>query len=85
MPRKLSSEWVSSSKLCEVFGISTKLLIRLRADTTLREGTHWVNISPTAARPTYRYHFKRVEKALGVKGDRPAATASDTSALAHPQ
>lgn len=66
-PRKLTSEWVASSVICRELGFSTKHLLKLRGEKLLTEGTHWVNISPQAARPTYRYHLKRCGKVLGVK------------------
>lgn len=69
VPRKLSSEWVASSVACQVLGFSIKHLTRLREDGTLKQGTHWRNISPTAARPTYRYHLKRCEAVLEGKAE----------------
>lgn len=66
-PRKLSSDWVSSGAMCRELGFSAKHLLKLRGEKLLAEGTHWVNISPNAGRPTYRYHIKRCKIVLGVK------------------
>lgn len=30
----------------------------------LKEGTHYRNISPGAARPSYRWHLSKIEKLL---------------------
>uniref|UniRef100_A0A832H078 DNA-binding protein n=1 Tax=Oscillatoriales cyanobacterium SpSt-402 TaxID=2282168 RepID=A0A832H078_9CYAN len=61
------SDWVKGSEVCEHLGISDDHLTRLRKEGLLKENKHWRNIArPQAARPTYRYHLKLVEKALEV-------------------
>lgn len=64
MRRKLSSEWVTTAVACQQLGIAVKHLWKLR-DELLKEGKHYRNIaSPTAARPTYRWHLKKIEELL---------------------
>lgn len=64
------ADWVSSGIICENLGISGKHLARLREEGLLKEGKHYRNIArPQAARPTYRYHLKLVEKALEVPAE----------------
>ncbi|MDX2240174.1 MAG: hypothetical protein NW224_05780 [Leptolyngbyaceae cyanobacterium bins.302] len=64
------ADWMSSGVVCQKLGISTKHLARLREEGLLKEGKHWRNIGrPQAARPTYRYHLKLVEKALEIPAE----------------
>lgn len=59
------SDWVTTAKLCEALGISNKHVWKLRDEGLLKQGQHWRNIArPQAARPTYRWHLKRCEKAI---------------------
>jgi len=65
MSRKLSREWVTTAAAAGALGISRDHLCALRDEGFLKNGTHWRNISrPGAARPTYRWHIKRIELAL---------------------
>lgn len=64
------ADWVATGIMCEALGISDKHLWRLRDEGLLKEGTHWRNIArPQAARPTYRWHLKRCEKALEIPAE----------------
>jgi predicted ArsR family transcriptional regulator len=66
----VKADWVSSGAVCQKLGISVKHLTRLREEGLLKEGRHWRNIArPQAARPTYRYHCKLVEKALEIPAE----------------
>lgn len=64
MARKLSSEWVTTAVATEHLGCSDKHLWKLR-DELMKMGRHYRNIArPHAARPTYRWHLKRIEQLL---------------------
>ncbi len=60
----LSSDWVGTRKLCEVIGCHRHHIDTLKKWKVLQPKKHWKNISPSAARPTYRYHLKRCIAAL---------------------
>lgn len=71
----LSSDWLTTSELCNLWGCSRDHLQTLRKQRILKPKLHYKNISPYAARPTYRYHRGRCEKALEVaeESTQPAA------------
>lgn len=59
------ADWVKTPEVCKLLGISVKHLYRLRDEKLLKQGTHWRNIArPMAARATYQWHVKRIEKVL---------------------
>ncbi|NJN59396.1 MAG: DNA-binding protein [Leptolyngbyaceae cyanobacterium SL_5_9] len=59
------SDWVATGVACLKLGISAKHLWKLRDEQLLKQGKHWKNIArPQAARPTYRWHLKRIEAVL---------------------
>lgn len=62
--RPLSSDWVTTGVATQQLGISAKTLWKLREEL-FREGHHYRNMArPMAARPTYRWHLKRIEQLL---------------------
>lgn len=69
------SDWVATGVVCQILGISPKHLWRLRDEGLLKANHHWRNIArPQAARPTYRWHLKRCEKAVEVDRSSSAST-----------
>lgn len=65
-PRRNPKDWLSTSAMAEVLGCSIDHLYRLRDIGELKKGTHWYCLNQQAARPTYRWHKKRVEQVLGI-------------------
>lgn len=57
--------WVTAGELVEKLGISPSHLKTLRK-SVFKPKKHYRNISPGAARPTYRYHLKKCEEVLNV-------------------
>lgn len=71
MPRRLSSNWVTTEVAARALGCSRDHLCSLRDEGFLKNGKHWRNIArPGAARPTYRWHIKRIETALETPPER---------------
>lgn len=67
MPRRHNpKDWLPTSAMAEVLSCSIDHLYRLRDIGELKKGTHWYCLNQQAARPTYRWHRKRVEQALGI-------------------
>jgi hypothetical protein len=64
MSRTRSPEWVSTQEMCELLGCTRQHLANLREQEVFKQKRHWINISPLAARPTYRYHSTRCQTAL---------------------
>lgn len=60
----LTSDWVKTSEICQSLGCSRWHLETLREQEVLKRSEHWLNISPLAARPTYRYHEERCRAAI---------------------
>jgi hypothetical protein len=60
MARK--SAWFSTSKTAEALGVTVDYLLALRTVEEIKPGVHFRTISrPNAARPTYRWHLKKME------------------------
>lgn len=65
------SDWVSTSEAAEQLGFSARHLMRLKECRFLVQRIHWKNINPYAARPTYRWNVKAINRALEAKVDSP--------------
>lgn len=62
-----SSNWLTTAEAAAELNISTKHLLKLRAEGIFKIGKHWRDVrGKYAARPTYRWHLENCEKALGV-------------------
>lgn len=64
--RRNPKDWLSTTAMAEALGCSIDHLYRLRDIGELKKGTHWYCLNNKAARPTYRWHKKRVEQVLGI-------------------
>ncbi|NEQ20704.1 MAG: DNA-binding protein [Microcoleus sp. SIO2G3] len=62
--KKLPSDWVTTARMCEVLSCTRQHLQHLRNEKILKPIKHYRNISPHAARPTYRWHEENVQKAI---------------------
>jgi hypothetical protein len=69
MPKK-SSDWVTTKKLADELGCNPKLIRNTLKDSVFREGRkrEYINLNPTAWRPTYRWHLERCLKRYDVAG-----------------
>lgn len=63
MSKKLSSDWMTTAAAAAALGVTSKHL-RESLRKELKEGQHYRNVSPGAARPSYRWHLKRIENLL---------------------
>lgn len=67
MPKRRNpKDWIATSDMADALGCSRDHLYRLRDIGELKKGTHWYCLNELAARPTYRWHRKRVEQAMGI-------------------
>jgi hypothetical protein len=88
--RPLAPEWKSTDEVCRLIPCSRWHLHTLRKTGVLKPKIHYRNISPLAARPTYRYHIDRVQKVIDdlqqmeVSGGQSAASTPQTPADEHP-
>jgi hypothetical protein len=64
MSKAPAPTWVSSSAICQEFGINRQTLESLRVQGILKAKHHYKNISASPFRATYRYHRQRFERAL---------------------
>lgn len=64
-PKNSSPDWVTAKQLAGVLNCSTRHVYRsIIGSSTYKEGTHWINLSPDAMRPTYRFNFPEIKKIL---------------------
>lgn len=64
MSKKLPSVWVAASEAAQQLGVTAKYL-REKLKFELKEGYHYRDIaSVNAARPSYKWHLKRIEEYL---------------------
>ncbi|MBD2088891.1 DNA-binding protein [Microcoleus sp. FACHB-1515] len=61
---ELSSDWVTTARMCEVLSCTRQHLQHLRNEKILKLNKHYRNISPQAARPTFRWHEENVQRAI---------------------
>lgn len=62
--RLLSLDWITTKELCDVLVCSRWHLKTLQEQKILKPKKHYQNISPHAARPTYRWHEEECKKAI---------------------
>lgn len=64
--RKINpSDWITAKQLAEALNCSTRHIYRsIVASPAYKKGTHWINVSPEALRPTYRFNFPEIKKIL---------------------
>lgn len=58
------SDWKTSSETVALLQCSVDHLNRLRKRKTIKHKKHWINLSPGAARPTYRYNVPAILRHL---------------------
>jgi len=59
--RKHGEIWCSTTRACELLGISRYTLATARDEGQLKKGHHWKVKNPNAARLTYLWHVERLE------------------------
>lgn len=59
--RKQSETWVTTTRACELLGISRYTLAQARDEGQLCQGHHWKVKNPQAQRLTYLWHVERLE------------------------
>lgn len=59
----MQRKWVSTTQAAADLGVSAKYLLKHRGGLFV-SGQHWLNINPTAWRPTYRWNVIAVKEVL---------------------
>lgn len=60
---KPARAWLTTSQAAAELGCSPKYL-RENRDTLFKRGTHYRVLNPSAWRPTYRWHLKKIQKLM---------------------
>jgi hypothetical protein len=62
--KKLSSDWVTTRQLASELNCSTRHVLRFIDNLPMKRGEHYINLNPSAMRPTYRFNVAKVRKLL---------------------